>query len=1352
MKTIQKYILSAPFGVIACILLVITAGGALAGQISNTITITDTTTGDQSIQEILVDTTTGESLISLERIPVESQIQTGQILHVNVAIESVATSTTFTNIVYTETFPQNLLTFGGTVTSGDISCSAQTDTITCTADDLTPGERYEFQIQYYANAQGSATIHASLQTDEGIGTSKIGTHVIGPGSGLLVTQSIEGNAQVSLGDIFHITGTITNQNTASSISNIAIEGSFPSDLVEIIGITASNGTTCQNGANSISCQITTLAPGAKTSFTTEFRAIQEGLATQRLVVSYPNQQDITRNISVAIGQRNSGILLTKNVVGSPNVNIGDIVHFTVTATNQNFTVPSSNIQLTDDYPENWLQLISISPSSGMACQQDSTEIRCQTGGLSPGESVSLSASYQAIRSGTAINMITASNTSGETWTESASVEILDSGALIGLRNYPEETSVEKGYPSSFLVEVTNRSSAISLQNISLKDSYASSYLSLEELTPLSAGITCSSDANQILCDIPSLAPQETVRYRASFRTLLSGTATNTVFVQNGSGQYTAELSSDVRIVDSSSPLFLRSYASGSQFELGEEVEIFLEVENLDQENTLNNIIIRGTFSGTPLEIIPESLPVENGLTCRNTDVSAFSCSLNALAPNEKKSFSIRFLSSEAGESILNTEAVQGVQNLLVSSSIRILVRNPGAPFVITKSPDKSILELNEEVTFTLVVTNRTRALTLQEVNILDDFPEDKLQILSVDASGITCVNDAKEINCRIPESAPGDVYTIVSRFKAIKQGTATNTATVVDQGGSFRETSSNVYINDPGNIFLITKAPNKTTVQVGEEVTYTVSLRNRTNAQIVEDVNIVDDFPEEYLELLDISTSNDLLCDAGSKNIQCNIQDFSSEKEPYLLTTTYRALAPGVAENILSVSNGSSQYDQTVSSSLKIEPGKINSYPARTTGDDSDTMLYNPIPETGEYAASVNAVAKYDRLIFSGPRDSLLYDWFLEDKAFGTLLNAETGLPCSEVGNGFLCSALHSVIFQSSTHKGKVLIRLSETDHDTDEVPLTIYVLPPAIRDIVLTDEEEEPLPSSLRLPLSEPILFSAEERREDGSIKTGVAGELLWEASTDGVKWNTSGSWGSIVGGVFNAREKGSYLIRAQKTQYIAFPGINDITQSTETVVSESIAISVGDAAPYIDSLHLTGNEGLAQGTSDTLYARLRHSGTFSELGDIELDLIRGKYTDAESIPPSAQYFSINLVPEAILTDISDEKTALLEIPFDIPLLEDIQDGPHTLRLTVSNKNGETGDDVAIGVLPVFLGTPTTGDADLDGKVSVRDAVLMLRFLEGNDSPSALQISALDADHSKTLSLRDYTEIFRPLLTTVFQ
>ena len=64
------------------------------------------------------------------------------------------------------------------------------------------------------------------------------------------------------------------------------------------------------------------------------------------------------------------------------------------------------------------------------------------GGLSPGEWF-LYASYQAIPAGTAINMITASNTSGETWTESASVEILTRGALIGLRNYPEETSGRK---------------------------------------------------------------------------------------------------------------------------------------------------------------------------------------------------------------------------------------------------------------------------------------------------------------------------------------------------------------------------------------------------------------------------------------------------------------------------------------------------------------------------------------------------------------------------------------------------------------------------------------------------------------------------------------------------------------------------------------------------------------------------------------------------------------------------------------------------------------------------------------------------------------------------------------------
>ena len=123
------------------------------------------------------------------------------------------------------------------------------------------------------------------------------------------------------------------------------------------------------------------------------------------------------------------------------------------------------------------------------------------------------------------------------------------------------------------MEVTNRSSAISLQNISLKDSYASSYLSLEELTPLSAGITCSSDANQILCDIPSLARRKPFDIEHHF-VLFSLERLPTRFLFRMDLVSIQQNSSDVRIVDSSSPLFLRSYASGSQFELGEEVEIF----------------------------------------------------------------------------------------------------------------------------------------------------------------------------------------------------------------------------------------------------------------------------------------------------------------------------------------------------------------------------------------------------------------------------------------------------------------------------------------------------------------------------------------------------------------------------------------------------------------------------------------------------------------------------------------------------------------------------------------------------------------------------------------------------------
>ena len=218
----------------------------------------------------------------------------------------------------------------------------------------------------------------------------------------------------------------------------------------------------------------------------------------------------------------------------------------------------------------------------------------------------------------------------------------------------------------------------------------------------------------------------------------------------------------------------------------------------------------------------------------------------------------------------------------------------------------------------------------------------------------------------------------------------------------------------------------------------------------------------------------------------------------------------------------------------------------------------------------------------------------------------------------------------------------------------------------------------------------------------------------------------------VFTGRVTASGAIAIDNT-------VNDLTGL------QSQAVKTFNArGSYIESLRLAGNKGLAQGVSDDLYVRLNGVQELESIADIELSVINGAYHYVDEIPVDTQHYNIAIDDGEMLQQLSaTTDTALLKIPFTVPVLQDLTDGAYTLKLVINKVDLNTDIESIVGLLPVQIGQPMPGDAEVDWDVDLVDTVIAMRFVDKVTIPTDFAKRATDINTSAGIQIGDVFEIF---------
>lgn len=178
-----------------------------------------------------------------------------------------------------------------------------------------------------------------------------------------------------------------------------------------------------------------------------------------------------------------------------------------------------------------------------------------------------------------------------------------------------------------------------------------------------------------------------------------------------------------------------------------------------------------------------------------------------------------------------------------------LVDRELADLSITKDDGLTVVSPGQELTYTLVVTNRGPS-NVARVNVLDQFPANLRAIrytsrvigtvTGATASGLGNINDVVDMN-----AGSSIVYTVNAQVTPDATGSVVNTATVtslMNDPNPGDNTATDVDILSPRADLSITKTNGVTSVRPGDTLTYTITVRNAGPSDVTQ-ARVVDVFP-----------------------------------------------------------------------------------------------------------------------------------------------------------------------------------------------------------------------------------------------------------------------------------------------------------------------------------------------------------------------------------------------------------------------------------------------------------------------------------------------------------------------------
>lgn len=427
--------------------------------------------------------------------------------------------------------------------------------------------------------------------------------------------------------------------------------------------------------------------------------------------------------------------------------------------------------------------------------------------------------------------------------------------------------VKTGERVGYTINVSNTIDFSLLDNIIVEDTLPEG-LKLVTDTLAVDGVNVMNEAteeNQIKTQINTIEGGKTVAvtFEAEVTSEMNGTLKNIAIVTDPDNPSEPQNPEVLIEVKGNGKLITKKLVDQSIVKTGDEVTYTIEASNVQTNTVLNNIEIA--------DLLPEGLElIEDTLTIDDRQVENTATEMNEIKTlidtiEGNQTVSVRFKAKviqETSGTLQNIATVTDPNNPTEPQKpeVSIEIEAPGK-LETKKLADRAIVELGDEISYTIQVTNSQADTILKDIKVEDVLPEE-LELVkdTLNINGNSVTNDAVKENTvqtMIKEIKGGQTIDIV--FKAIVISLdnlfITNTAEITDPANPDMPQKPSATIESPtGSVggrgayesgkLKTRKLVDQSNVKTGDEITYTIEASNDTEDTMLYDIVVEDKLPE----------------------------------------------------------------------------------------------------------------------------------------------------------------------------------------------------------------------------------------------------------------------------------------------------------------------------------------------------------------------------------------------------------------------------------------------------------------------------------------------------------------------------